>query len=80
MDHFIDASAITCLLSAGYARFKSLRYEEDYVSLKSDSSQSWYKNTKYKPLPGNAYISIGGDIRYQYFHFKNEDWGRSTRG
>ncbi|MDJ1480959.1 alginate export family protein [Cytophagaceae bacterium YF14B1] len=57
--------------------FKSLRYEEEYAYLKMDSSRNWYKKTKYLSLSptGNTYLSFGGDIRYQYFWFKNEDWG-----
>lgn len=28
---------------------------------------------------GNTYLSIGGDIRYQYFFVHNEDWGESPK-
>ena len=57
--------------------FKPLRYEEDYTLLKNDSSENWYRMIKYKYLSKNKniYLSIGGDIRYQYLWFKNEDWG-----
>lgn len=59
--------------------FKTLRYDEDYGYLKTDSNSNWYKKTKYTDLPGSklAYISFGGDIRYQYFYIKNEDWGEA---
>lgn len=73
------------LILAGYVNihaqklpaFKSLRYEEDYSFLENDSSKNWYTRTKYGSLSktGKAYISIGGEIRYQYFRYKNEDWG-----
>jgi len=61
--------------------FKQLRYEEDYSNLKQDSSKHWYKTTKFDPLSknGNTYLSIGGDIRYQYQWFKNENWGESPK-
>jgi hypothetical protein len=61
--------------------FKPLRYDEDYASLKKDSSLNWYKKTKYSPLSknGKTYVSFGGEIRYQYFYFKNEDWGESPK-
>jgi len=65
----------------GYAQtippFKQLRYEEDYSFLKRDSSRDWYGTTKFNPLSKNenTYLSIGGDIRYQYQWFKNENWG-----
>jgi hypothetical protein len=57
--------------------FKTLRYEEDYSYLKNDSGRNWYKQTKYNALSKNqhSYLSFGGDIRYQFFHVKNEDWG-----
>ncbi|MEO5681295.1 MAG: alginate export family protein [Chitinophagaceae bacterium] len=59
------------------AAFKQLRYDEDYSLLRNDTTTSWYKSLKYKALGKNktAYISTGGDIRYQYLWFKNENWG-----
>ena len=61
--------------------FRPLRYEEDYSMLKNDSSHQWYNKTKYKQLSknGSAYVSLGGEVRYQYFYFKNEDWGESPQ-
>lgn len=59
--------------------FKLLRYEEDYSTLSIDSSSNWYWKTKHQALlkTTNSYVSFGGDIRYQYFRFKNEDWGEA---
>ncbi|MFL5743726.1 MAG: alginate export family protein [Niastella sp.] len=76
-----------CLLLVCYSNaqnipaFKQLRYEEDYSFLKQDSSRNWYKTTKYNALSknGNTYLSFGGDIRYQYQWFKNENWGESPK-
>jgi len=61
--------------------FKQLRYEEDYSYLKQDSSRNWYTTTKFDPLSKNrnTYLSFGGDIRYQYQWFKNENWGESPQ-
>ena len=61
--------------------FKPLRYEEDYSVLKNDSNSNWYKKTKFYPLSktSNTYLSFGGEVRYQYFYFKNEDWGESPK-
>ena len=61
--------------------FKQLRYDEDYSNLKQDSSRNWYKTTKFDPLSknGKTYVSFGGDIRYQYQWFKNENWGESPK-
>lgn len=57
--------------------FKPLRYDENYAFLKNDSTSNWYKTIKYQPLSqsGTAFISLGGDIRYQYFYIDNETWG-----
>jgi hypothetical protein len=59
--------------------FKTLRYDEDYHSLSKDTNINWYTKAKYSRLSkrGDTYISFGGDIRYQYFFFNNEDWGES---
>lgn len=60
-------------------KFKPLSYDEDYAILKNDSNLGWYSKTKYKAVSktGHAYISLGGELRYQYFYFKNEDWGEA---
>ncbi len=61
--------------------FKALRYEEDYGFLRADSSRTWYEKLKYTPLSprGASYVSLGGEVRYQYFHFRNEDWGEQPQ-
>lgn len=61
--------------------FKTLRYAEEYSFLKDDTAPSPYKKLKYVRLSkkGDAYISFGGDVRYQYFSIKNEDWGSSSK-
>ncbi|MEI6946431.1 alginate export family protein [Paraflavisolibacter sp. H34] len=60
--------------------FQPLRYNEDYSGLKGDTS-SWYRKLKYTPLSrrGEAYASFGGEVRYQYFHLRHEDWGAAPR-
>jgi Alginate export len=57
--------------------FKMLRYEEDYGFYKNDTLANWYQKLKFSPVSANknSYFSFGGDIRYQYFWFENEDWG-----
>ncbi|MDB5200864.1 MAG: hypothetical protein JWQ27_273 [Ferruginibacter sp.] len=61
--------------------FKPSRFDEDYAALSLDSNLTWYQKAKYHPLSKNAktYLSLGGEIRYQYFYFKNEDWGESAK-
>lgn len=62
-----------------YAPFKQLRYDEDYSFLQRDSGNNWYRNTKFSPLSKskNTWLSLGGDIRYQYLWFDNENWGEA---
>lgn len=57
--------------------FKSLRYDEDYSFFDQDSSRTFYQKLKFSPLSktNQVYNSFGGEIRYQYFNIKNEDWG-----
>src|SRR5688572_18386410 len=57
--------------------FKSLRYDDNFTYLKNDSVRSWYEQLKFTPLSQDqeSYLSVGGDLRYQYFNVKNEDWG-----
>jgi hypothetical protein len=66
---------------AQQAAFKPLRYDEDYSALKTDTSSGWYSRMKYLPLSrtGNTWLSFGGEVRYQYFHFTNEDWGDAPK-
>jgi hypothetical protein len=59
--------------------FKPLRYNEDYSYLQKDTNLTWYEKTKFTALSKNrkAWVSLGGELRYQYFNLKNEDWGDS---
>lgn len=61
--------------------FKLLRYDENYEFLK-DSSRNFYENLKFVPLnkEKNIYLSFGGEARYEYVDFNNEDWGRLNIG
>ena len=75
---------ICFLLLGGIAsaqNFKLLRYDENYEFLK-DSSRNFYQNLKFIPLnkEKDFYISLGGEARYEYVDFNNEDWGRLNIG
>jgi hypothetical protein len=60
--------------------FKPLRYEEDCRKFKSDSSGSPYRKIKYIPLDTNrSYLTLGGEVRYQYFKYKNPGWGTEPK-
>lgn len=63
--------------SAQQPAFKPLRYDEDYSGSKADTTAGWYNRMKYLPLSrsGNTWLSFGGEVRFQYFRFENEDWG-----
>lgn len=59
--------------------FKQLRYDENYTPLARDTSANWYHQLKFNPVSKNkaTYFSFGGEVRYQYFHFENQDWGEA---
>jgi hypothetical protein len=61
--------------------FKHLRYDEDYSHLRDSSELSWYEQVKFARLntSGTAYFSFGGEVRYQYFKFENEEWGDAPK-
>jgi hypothetical protein len=60
-----------------YAPIKMLRYDENYAALKSDTTDNFYHELKFTPLSKsrNTYVSFGGDVRFQYYHVVNDEWG-----
>ena len=72
---FFITTSISCF--AQDIPFKALRFDENYAYLAKDTSNNWYKHFKFAPLSVDkkTYLSFGGEIRYQYFHFTNQDWG-----
>lgn len=67
--------------TASAQSFKLLRYDENYEFLK-DSNRNFYEQLKFIPLNQDkeVYMSIGGEARYEYVDFNNEDWGRFNIG
>ncbi|MET3026130.1 alginate export family protein [Flavobacterium sp. UW10123] len=67
--------------TASAQSFKLLRYDENYEFLK-DSNRKFYERLKFIPLnqKKDIYMSIGGEARYEYVDFNNEDWGRFNIG
>ncbi|WP_290968587.1 alginate export family protein [Flavobacterium sp.] len=67
--------------TASAQSFKLLRYDENYEFLK-DSNRNFYERLKFIPLnkEKDIYMSIGGEARYEYVDFNNEDWGRFNIG
>lgn len=59
--------------------FKPMRYDETYSFLRHDTARTAYERLKYASLSadGGTYLSFGGEVRYQYFGIRNEDWGEA---
>lgn len=57
--------------------FKSLRYDEDYSKIATDSNSTFLDKIKFIPLTKdkNLNLSLGGELRSQYQYFNNENWG-----
>lgn len=59
--------------------FKLLRYDERYGYLRSDSmpEKNAWERLKFTALnsAGTAYLSVGGEVRYQYEYINNVNWG-----
>ncbi|WP_202409388.1 alginate export family protein [Hufsiella arboris] len=62
--------------------FKLLRFDEDYSYLRTDSSRTFYEKLKYTPLTvkKSVYVSLGGELRYEYAFKNNEDWENNGGG
>ena len=56
--------------------FKLMRYDEDYSTLKADTSKKIYNQIKYLGLSGRRaiYLSVGGELRYEYSGRFDENW------
>lgn len=61
--------------------YHMMRYDDNYEYLKDSSNRSWYDKLKYSPLDKRSarYLSVGGEVRYQYFRINHEDWGDAPR-
>ncbi|HKB14900.1 MAG TPA: alginate export family protein, partial [Planctomycetota bacterium] len=58
--------------------YRQLRYEEDYSYLRDASRRADpFDPLKYIPLSesGDAYLSLGGEVRERYERFHNANWG-----
>lgn len=62
-----------------FPSFKTVRYNEDYSAIHSDSVQTFYAQLKhYRLWKHDVYLSIGGAVRYQFIKVENEDWGETA--
>ena len=69
------------MTKASAQNFRLMRYDESYVYL-NDSARTFYNRIKYIPLSTDRqmYLSFGGDARWEYDAFNNEDWGKFNAG
>jgi len=72
---------ICLVLSVSRAQtFQLMRYDESYADLR-DSARTFYHRVKYAPLfNGQVYVSFGGEVRWEFDAFDNEDWGAFHAG
>lgn len=65
---------ICCCITANAQSFKLMRYDERYTDTAN--------HIKFLPLSGDkkVYMSFGGEARYEYAAFNNEDWGKAGIG
>lgn len=58
--------------------FETLRYNEDYSNVDTDSAEYRYARLKHLALsPEKVWLSLGGSARYQFIKVENEDWGET---
>lgn len=64
-----------CQFKLSAQAIRLMRYDEDYSVLK-DSSRTFYNRIKFIPVSSDqkAYLTLGGEIRYEYGGKINEDW------
>ncbi|SFD75215.1 Alginate export [Chitinophaga sp. CF118] len=85
MRQIFPAFIVICIclttISTYAQSFKLMRYDENYSILK-DSSKNFYDHIKFIPLSGDKkiYLSFGGEARFEYAAFNNEDWGKMNTG
>ena len=52
-----------------------VRYDDDFQSLKNDTIKKGLDNLKYIKLWDNHFISFGGELREQFLHYDNINFG-----
>jgi hypothetical protein len=59
--------------TANAQEYQLLRYDENYSDLR-DSARTFYNRLKYSQLSTTSYLSVGGEVRYEFAGKTNEDW------
>jgi len=72
-------SLLCSMAIAQSVTFKALRFDEDYSKSDQMAGNNWYHRFKFHPITsdGSAYLSFGGEVRSQYFYYKDQNWGES---
>jgi Alginate export len=52
-----------------------LRYNDNFTAVKSDTVKKGFTTLKYIPIGKKTYVSFGGELREQYQHFNNLNFG-----
>ncbi|GAA0558454.1 alginate export protein [Chitinophaga japonensis] len=78
------AAMLTVCLACNQANSQSfglMRFDEHYEQYR-DSTRTFYNGIKYTPLNSRktVYVTAGGELRWEYVDFRNEDWGRLGLG
>jgi hypothetical protein len=74
----LSATALAQQATPDGPAFKTIRYEEDWSSLRAQPSrQHLLDPLKYIPIAlcDNCYLTLGGDIRERYEYARNPSWG-----
>jgi hypothetical protein len=74
---YVTALVFTFAVSSAMAQNKisMLRYDDNFLFLKKDSSKKGLDKLKYISIGNKNYISFGGEIREQFQLFKNINFG-----
>jgi hypothetical protein len=52
-----------------------LRYNDNFIKLKYDSTKTGSQKLKYIAVGKNSFLSVGGELREVYQYFKNQNFG-----
>jgi len=63
-------------VSSGQVVFNTMRYNDNFTWMASDSTWDWYGLVKHIPIRSSpSFLSLGGEVKYQYFLVSNGLWG-----
>ena len=77
-DKIITTALIALLMAAAGSAQQTIgptRYEDDFSALKGDTLKKGLAQLKYLELGKGLYLSFGGEIREQFQHYRNVNFG-----